>query len=111
MVTSVSGLTMSDLSDHLPVYVTIEEVRSNSVEGIKNTEEIKFVREKNGFSFENLKALSNVNIYSLDGTLLASKTADNGTTILFPERCRKGIYVVNINNGYQNSTFKYILNH
>ena len=111
VVTSVSGLTMSDVSDHLPVYVTIEEVRSNSVEGIKNTEEIKFVRAENGFSFENLKALSNVNIYSLDGTLLASQTADNGTTILFPERCRKGIYVVNINNGYQNSTFKYILNY
>lgn len=111
VVTSVSGLTMSDVSDHLPVYVVIEEVKASVIEQLKDLEEIQFIREENGFSVKNLKSLSQVNIYSLEGTLLDSQTVDNGTTIFFPERCRKGIYVVNVNNGYQNSTFKYILNH
>ncbi len=111
VVTSVSGLTMSDVSDHLPVYVVIEEVKASVIEQLKDLEEIQFIREENGFSLKNLKSLSQVNIYSLEGTLLDSQTVDNGTTIFFPERCRKGIYVVNVNNGYQNSTFKYILNH
>ena len=110
VVTSVSGLTMSDVSDHLPVYVVIEEVKSG-MEAVENAEEIKLVREANGFSFENLQAISNVSIYGLDGTLLDARTTDNGTTILFPEACGKGVYVVNVNNGYQNSTFKYIINH
>lgn len=110
VVISVPGLTLSDVSDHLPVYVVIEPVVSG-VKEVACSSEIRLIRSENGFSFDNLKEPSRVNCYGLDGRLVDSHWVDNETTVYVPSLCRAGMYILEVKNNYQNSTFKYIINH
>lgn len=111
VVTSVDGLTLSDVSDHLPVYVVIDPVEGSGVDHATATREMQLIRTSGGFSLTSLQAESTVDLYALDGTLVGSQRVDNGDEVCFPASCRNGLYLVQVKNGYQNSTFKYILNH
>lgn len=111
VVTSVDGLTLSDVSDHLPVYVVIDPVEGSGVDHATATREMQLIRTSGGFSLTSLQAESTVDLYALDGTLVGSQRVDNGDEVCFPASCRNGLYLVQVKNSYQNSTFKYILNH
>ena len=85
VVTEEPDLTLSDVSDHLPVF-----------------------RSADGFSLSNLKTTSQVNIYDISGKLVKTQNVDNATNIVLPEGSRNGLYVIRVSNAYQNSSFKYL---
>ena len=107
VVTEEPGLTLSDVSDHLPVFVTIE-AEGSAVYDATSLQEINLIRSADGFSLSNLKTTSQVNIYDISGKLVKTQNVDNATNIVLPEGSRNGLYVIRVSNAYQNSSFKYL---
>ena len=107
VVTEEPGLTLSDVSDHLPVFVTIE-AEGSAVYDATSLQEINFIRSADGFSLSNLKTTSQVNIYDISGKLVKTQNVDNATNIVLPEGSRNGLYVIRVSSAYQNSSFKYL---
>lgn len=108
VVTEEPGLTLSDVSDHLPVFVTIE-AEGSAVYDATSLQEINLIRKcRRGFSLSNLKTTSQVNIYDISGKLVKTQNVDNATNIVLPEGSRNGLYVIRVSNAYQNSSFKYL---
>jgi len=107
VVTEEPGLTLSDVSDHLPVFVTIE-AEGSAVYDATSLQEINLIKSADGFSLSNLKTTSQVDIYDISGKLIKTQNVDNATNIVLPEGSRNGLYVIRVSNAYQNSSFKYL---
>lgn len=103
-------ITNSDVtSDHLPVFVTLDNVTA-STESI-TLDKVSIIANTNSFSISGLSnEISQVDIFNITGMKVKSFNISNGETFSYANPIDKGIYIINIKNRTENRNFKLMFN-
>lgn len=102
-IAEVASLTLSDVSDHLPVYVVIRP-EDSSVESV-SADTIHLVKNGDNLEVSGLDSPADIMVFSATGSLV--KTANSQSINI--EGLAHGVYFVSLSNGTINKTIKVIL--
>ena len=102
-IAEVASLTLSDVSDHLPVYVVIRP-EDSSVESV-SADNISITRNGDHLEISGLVTDANAMVFSATGSLV--KTANSQSLNI--EGLPHGVYFVSLSNDTINKTIKVII--
>lgn len=102
-IAEVASLTLSDVSDHLPVYVIIRP-EDSSVESV-SADTIHLVKNGDNLEVSGLDSPADIMLFSATGSLV--KTANSQSINI--EGLANGVYFVSLSSGSINKTIKVIL--
>lgn len=102
-IAEVASLTLSDVSDHLPVYVIIRP-EDSSVESV-SADTIHLVKNGDNLEVSGLDSPADIMLFSATGSLV--KTANSQSIKI--EGLANGVYFVSLSSGSINKTIKVIL--